>query len=100
MAELKRNLTGAGSARAAGFFSRYRILVEWILLSMERRRNSLYTAKAYIPVESHLRDDILCPWVVKEVNRRGHYVTTYGMFFEVVPCHRDGREIPNSRGKC
>lgn len=100
MAVLKKNITGAGSAREVGFFSRYRILVEWMLISMERRRNKLYTAKAYITVEPHPREDIMCPWLVKEVNRRGHYVTIYGMAFEVVPCHRDGREITDSNGEC
>ena len=60
--------------------------------------NTLHTAKTYLPVEPHERDDIMCPWVVREVNRRGHYVTKYERVFEVVPCHRDGREITGSKG--
>lgn len=84
--------------RAKGrILQRYRILVEWMLLSMER--NNLYTAKAYSPVEPHLRD-VTCPWLVKEVNRRGHDVTTYDMAFNVIPCHKDGREITESEGEC
>ena len=95
---LSGRITGAGSAREAGFFNRYRILVEWILLCIEKRRNTLHTAKTYLPVEPHEREDIMCPWVVREVNRRGHYVTKYERVFEVVPCHKDGREIPESKG--
>lgn len=99
MSMLKKDITGAGSARDVGFFSRYRILVEWILLSMEMRRNALYTAKTYIPVEPHEREDIMSPWVVSEVNSRGHYVTTYESAFQVIPCHKDGREIADSKGE-
>lgn len=98
MSMLKQDITGAGSAREAGFFNRYRILVQWILLCIEKRRNTLHTAKTYLPVEPHEREDIMCPWVVREVNHRGHYVTKYERVFEVVPCHKDGREITESKG--
>lgn len=94
---LKQDITAAGSAREAGFFNRYRILVQWILLCIEKR-NTLHTAKTYLPVEPHERENTMCPWVVREVNRRGHYVTKYETVFEVVPYHKDGKEITESKG--
>ena len=100
MSMLKGDVTGTGSAREAGFFNRYRILIEWILICMHSRTDGLFTGKACLPVEPYKREDIMSPWVVSEVMRRAHYITMYKHLFEAVPCHKDGKEITDSKGEC
>ena len=81
MSVLLRNFNGKGEVREATFFNRYCSLVQWMFQCMEKRRNWTYTAKLCVPVEPR-KKEIMCPWVVKEVTL----------------CHRNRRELTESKG--
>lgn len=100
MSVLLRNFNGKGEVREATFFNRYRSLVQWMLQCVEKRRNWTYTAKLCVPVEPRKKEEIICPWAVKEVIRRGHYAVFYEEKLKVTPCHKNGRELTDSKGSC
>ena len=52
------------------------------------------------PVEPRKKEEIICLWAVKEVIRRGHYAVFYEEKLKVTPCHRNGRELTDSKGSC
>ena len=75
MSVLLRNFNGKGEVREATFFNRYRSLVQWMFQCVEKRRNWTYTAKLCVPVEPRKKEEIMCPWAVKEVIRPNRKVT-------------------------
>ena len=100
MSVLLRNYNGKGEVREATFFNHYRSLVQWMFQCVEKRRNWTYTAKLCVPVKPRKKEEIMCPWAVKEVIRRGYYAVFYEEKLKVTLCHRNGRELTESKGSC
>ena len=82
MSVLLRDFNGKGEVREATFFNHYRSLVQWMFQCKEKIRHWTYTGKLCVPVEPRKKEEIICPWVVKEVTL----------------CHRNGRELTESKG--
>lgn len=75
MAWLCCNLDGSGGARSIGINERYRVMISWVMNCVRRRCNLLKGGKGVLPINS--TGKVYCPWAVKTVVKRGHYVECY-----------------------
>ena len=86
MAVLKRNMTGMGCAREGSFFNRYRVLLIWLCGTLQNRMEQLRGGKMLVPLYGVKRDSVCCPWALKRIIKKGHWVETYKEELRVEPC--------------
>ena len=75
MAWLCKNMDGSGGVRSIGIAERYRVMISWILNCVKRRCNLLKGGKAMLPI--NIEGKVYCPWAVKVIVKRGHFVECY-----------------------
>ena len=90
MSLLCRDFLNRGTIRESPFFSRYRSLVIWMIINMKKREKELTSVKLIMPVVAKGQDNIYCPWALKEIVKRGHYVEYYRHKLIVEPCNGNG----------
>ena len=77
MSLLCRDFLNRGTIRESSFFSRYRSLVIWMMINIMKRDKQLASVKLIMPVVAKGQNNLFCPWALKEMVKRGHYVEYY-----------------------